>query len=143
MSRILGDAAPLPALDPMNREWFTRGAIVIQRCTACDAFQHPPEEICERCQHANLEWRECAGEGRIESVAVVHQGVHPGLKESVPYAVVVVSLDAAPGVHVIGNVVDAPPASVAIGQRVRAVFESAEAPDGTPLQIPQWELAGD
>jgi hypothetical protein len=127
----------------MNREWFTRGALAFQYCRDCSAFQHPPEEICTRCQGQNVEWRECAGAGRVESVAVVHQGVHPGLKESVPYSVVVVSIDAAPGVHAIGNVINCPPRNVEIGQRVRAVFESAEAADGTGLQIPQWELVAD
>lgn len=143
MSRHLGDRAPLPALDALNREWFTRGALVLQFCADCAAFQHPPEEICTRCQGTRLEWREVAGEGRVESVAVVHQGVHPGLKDAVPYAVVVVSIDAAPGVNAIGNAVNCPPANVAIGQRVRAVFEPAEAPDGTALQIPQWEIVAD
>jgi coenzyme F420-reducing hydrogenase gamma subunit len=40
-----------------------------------------------------------------------------------------------------GNVVGCPPEAVAIGQRVRAVFEEATDPaTGTKLRIPQWEL---
>ena len=64
-SRYLGDAALLPMLDPLNREWFTRGVIAIQRCSDCETFQHPPDEHCGTCQGAELHWRECAGEGRI------------------------------------------------------------------------------
>ena len=139
--RILGDRALRPALDPLNREWFTRGVVVVQVCAGCQAVQHPPEEVCGSCQHRQLGWRECSGEGRIESVAVVHQAVHPAFTESVPYAVVVVSLDDAPGVHAIGNVVNRPPDRDEIGQRVRAVFESVEATEHSEaLQIPQWEI---
>jgi uncharacterized OB-fold protein len=140
-SRVMGEAGLLPKLDPLNHEWFTRGVITIQRCSDCQAFQHPPDEICGTCQGDRLQWRECEGGGHIESVAVVHQAVHPAFKASVPYALVVVSLDDAPGVNVIGNVVDRRPQDVEIGQRVRAVFEQVDATDDCErLLIPVWEV---
>lgn len=140
-SRYMGEAALLPVLDPLNREWFTRGVITIQRCSDCQALQHPPDEICGACQGTNLEWRECAGGGRVESVVTVHQAVHPAFKASVPYVVVVVSLDDAPGINAIGNVVNRDPQDVAIGQPVRAVFEEIEATDDRErMLVPQWEV---
>jgi len=140
-TRAMGEAGLLPRLDPLNREWFTRGVITIQCCQACDRLQHPPEEVCGHCQSSELGWRECAGDGRIESVAVVHQAVHPAFKSAVPYAVVVVSLDDAPGINAIGNVVDRDPHEIAIGQRVRAVFEEIPATDGHErMLLPQWKI---
>lgn len=142
MTRLLGDDWVLPALDDFNRPWFTSGTIQLQACDDCGAFQQPPDELCGSCQGKQLSFRECPGEGRIESVAVVHQAVHPALKSAVPYAVVVVSIDAAPSVSVIGNVVGTAPAELRIGQRVRACFEECVSPEnGEALKIPLWEIA--
>jgi len=141
MSRHLGDSWLLPEIDDLNRAWFTRGSIAVQQCDDCQTLQHPPDELCCGCRGANLSFRECSGEGHIESLAIVHQAVHPGLKDALPYAVVVVSLDDAPGVHALGNVLNRKPSEIAIGQTVRAVFEEVEPADGGErLLIPQWEV---
>jgi len=132
----------LPSIDEVNRAWFTAGEITIQACESCGAMQHPPSDVCSSCQAMELGWRACSGAGRVESVAVVHHPVHPAFKDRVPYAVVVVSLDDAPGVNAVGNVLGCDPHDVSIGQKVRAVFEEITDPDdGTTLRIPQWELA--
>ena len=142
MARHLGDQWVLPALDPLNREWFTAGRLRIQRCDACGADQHPPEEVCASCQGTELRFRDCAGGGRVESAVVVRHAVHPLLAERVPYTVAVVSLDDAPGCHAIGNVVDAEPGELAIGQAVTAVFETVEdEASGETLRIPLWRKA--
>lgn len=142
MSRHLGDQWMLPELEPLNREWFTAGVLRLQRCGACGADQHPPEDVCGGCQSQDLGFRDCAGTGRVESAVVVHHAVHPALKERVPYAVVVVSLDDAPGCNAIGNVVDALPGEIEIGQAVTAVFETVEdEANGETLQIPLWKKA--
>lgn len=141
MSRHLGDDWLLPSLDDLNRSWFTSGEISIQLCKSCGELQHPPQEVCGSCQGFELDWHACSGEGRIESVAVVRHPLRPSLEEHVPYAVVVVSLADAPHVSAIGNVVDCAADEVAIGQKVRAVFERVDdAEAGEVLQIPQWEL---
>jgi uncharacterized OB-fold protein len=58
----------------------------------------------------------------------------------VPYAVVLVSLDDAPGVRLVGNVLNRAPDGVAIGDPVRVAFEETRDPDsGETLRIPQWE----
>lgn len=140
MTRILGDAWAVPALDDHNRAFFTVGRIVLRACADCGAVQHPPDEVCGGCQGTSFEDRESAGLGRVESVAVVHHPVTPALAEVGPYAVVVVSLDDVPGVHLVGNLRGTAPQAVEIGQAVRAVFERARGSDGEALLIPQWEL---
>ena len=140
MTRHLGQQWLLPALDPSNREWFTAGRLRVQRCDACGAHQHPPEEVCGSCQSHALSFRDAGATGRVESVAVVHHPVHPALQDHVPYAVAVVSLDDAPGAHAIGNVVGCDPHAVEIGEAVRVVFEVVEDGEaGETLRIPQWE----
>ena len=141
MTRVLGDDWLVPALDPDNRAFFTTGRITAQRCDACGAFQHPPEEMCGACQGVSLTFQECGDTGRVESVAVVHHPLHPDLAEHCPYAIVVVSVDGAPGVNLIGNVRNRAPHEVAIGQRVCAAFEEVADPEsGDTLRIPEWEV---
>lgn len=139
--RILGDDWLLPALDARNRDWFSAGRLALQTCSRCRAVQFPPEDACRSCGSFELGSRESAGVGRVESVAVVHHPVHPALRAHVPYAVVLVSLDDAPGVNLLGNVLNRPPDAIAIGERVRVAFEEVRDPDsGETLRIPQWEV---
>ena len=141
MSRHLGEHWTVPALDPQNRAWFTRGEIVVQACRDCGRDQHPPEELCGACQGADLEFRSRPGTGTVESFVVVHHAVHPGLADRVPYTVALVSLDGTEGASAIGNVVNRRFDAVEIGQRVRAVFETVTEPgSGEQMQIPQWEV---
>jgi hypothetical protein len=141
MARFLGDDWLLPALDERNRAWFTSGTLALQACARCGAAQFPPEDACRACGGFELGARESAGRGRVESVAVVHRAVHPALASRVPYAVVLVSLDDAPGVRLLGNVLNRTHDRVAIGDRVRVVFEEARDPEtGETLRIPQWEV---
>ncbi len=140
MTRLLGDDWLLPALDAKNRAWFTSGSLVLQACSRCAAVQFPPEDACRSCGSFELGARASAGLGRVESVVVVHHAVHPLLKPRVPYTVALVSLDDAAGVRLIGNVLNREPHAIAIGQRVRAVFEELRDPEsGETLRIPQWE----
>ena len=140
MTRFLGDDWLLPALDAKNRAWFTSGTLVLQACPHCAAVQFPPEDACRRCGSFELGTRASAGRGRVESVAVVHHAVHPLLRPHVPYAVALVALDDAPHVRLLGNVLNRPHDGVAIGDRVRVVFEEVTDPEsGETLRIPQWE----
>ena len=140
MARYLGDDFLLPTLTEYNEPFFTAGSIQIQFCQDCGHAQHPPDDICYACNGANLAFQACPGTGTVESCALVHHPIHPALKEHVPYVIAIISVDGAPGCNVQGNVVNCPADSVAIGQRVRAVFEEAEEPrTKQKLLIPQWE----
>lgn len=143
MRRVLGDRWPLPVIDDANRAFFTAGVLTLQRCRACGHVQHPPEEVCEACQETEFASFESTGRGRVESFSVVHYPVHPDLADQVPYVVVLVSVDDAPGLLITGNVAGASPEDVRIGEAVRVVFEEVIDPaSGTPLRIPQWEIVG-
>jgi uncharacterized OB-fold protein len=141
MPRYLGDDWLLPALDARNRAWFTSGELRLQRCQRCERVQFPPEDVCRACGSLEIGAQTCAGRGVVESVAVVHHAVHPALKSRVPYAVVLVALDDAPHVRLLGNVLNRSPGEIAIGARVTAVFEEVKDPEsGEALFIPQWEV---
>ncbi len=79
-----------------------------------------------------------AGDGTVHSFTVVHHSVSTALDASVPYVVVLVSLDAAPHLRVVGNLLDAPVEDVSIGMAVEAVWLERITEDGTKVLLPQW-----
>jgi uncharacterized OB-fold protein len=142
MTRVLGDDWMLPGVDALTKRFFTAGQLVFQQCARCGFVQHPPTDVCGACQSFEFGERASAGRGRIEAVTIAHYAVHPALKDRVPYAVVLVSIDDVPGVRVIGNIVNRAPHEVRVGQPARVCFEDAKDPQtGELLRIPQWEIA--
>ena len=140
-NRVLGENWLVPGLDHLNRAFFTTGKLMLQQCDACGNIQHPPEDVCRKCQGFSLGHFQSAGTGRVASVAVNHHPVHPGMKDVVPYAIVLVTVDDAPGILVVGNAVGAAPEDVRIGDAVRVVFERAhDTGNDVDLLIPQWDV---
>ncbi len=125
----------LPTLTPFNEAWFTSGAIVIQRCTSCATLQHPPEEICHACGAMAFDTATLAPTGTVYSYTVCHYAANSALAQSVPYTVVLVSLDDAPQIRIVGNMDGT---DVTIGMPVVATWEERTAEDGTAILLPQW-----
>lgn len=141
MKRVLGENWIVPGIDALNRAFFTSGKLMLQQCAKCSTIQHPPEEVCKTCRSFELGHFESAGKGRVASVAVNHHPIHPGMRGVVPFAIVLVTPDDAPGIFVVGNAVGVPPEQVRIGDAVRVVFEEArDEKAGIDLAIPQWEV---
>jgi len=84
--------------------------------------------------------RVLAPRGTIYSYTVVHHPTTNALSASVPYVVVLVSVDEEPNVRVVGNLVDAAPTEARIGLPVEAVWDERRADDGTVILLPQWRL---
>jgi uncharacterized OB-fold protein len=124
----------LPDVTPTNEAWFTTGALAIQHCDDCGALQHPPEEACHVCGGMAFSVEVLAPHGTIHSYTVVHYPANPALAESVPYTVVLVSLDDAPHIRVVGDI----DGDVEIGMPVEAWWDEREADDGTIIRLPRW-----
>jgi uncharacterized OB-fold protein len=121
-----GLPAPMPESDGLDTPYWQgtrRGALLVQRCTPCGAWQWGPEWICHRCLSFDLTWREVAGRGRIYSWERPWHPVHPALVGRGPYIVVLVELPDAGNVRMLGNLLGDPAQSVAIGAAVEAAFE--------------------
>jgi len=141
MSRYLPAEWALPAIDKFNADFFTSGRLMIQECASCGHLQHPPEEACGECQSMEFKGREASGSGTIYSYIIPHHAPSPILADRVPYVIALVSLDDYPQIRVIGNVLNADPDKVAIGQKVRVTFEKVDDPHSeAELLLPQWEL---
>jgi uncharacterized OB-fold protein len=96
-------------------EHCARRELRIQRCTACGRFQHPPLPGCRHCAATALDWIHVGGCGTVFSYTIVHHPVLPTLADAVPYNVVSVALDDAPGVRLVSNVLDAAPETIRVG----------------------------
>ena len=130
---------PLPLPD-QESEGFWEGAkqheLRVQRCSSCQAFRHPPRRHCPSCHSEESEWVRTNGRGRIYGWVEIFQSVLPAWAEDVPYNVVEVELDDAPGVVVTGNVADVGEDGVTVGMPVEVIFDDVS----EEISIPRWRL---
>ncbi len=122
--------------------------LVVRKCKACGLVRYPATHACPWCMELGWTWQEVSGRGTIHSYEIVVHAIQPGFKELTPYAVVLVELDEQRGqptpdeaLRIIGNLVrpDFTPeaeASVAIGKRVRVVFQDL----ADHMALPQFTL---
>ena len=118
LASISPDATTAPFWDACRRR-----ELRLQRCTECGAFRQPPSPGCARCGSAHSDWPLLSGRGSVFSYTIVHHAAVPPLAGEVPYDVVVVELDDAPGARLISNLLDVAPEQVAVGMRVEVAWE--------------------
>ncbi len=113
------------------------GRLLVQRCSHCGAWRHPPSPICPDCLADAHEWLPVCGRGTVYTFTVVHEA-RRGWEKLTPYVVAVIALDEGP--HMLSNVVNIAPDSVAIGMPVEVIF--AELDGTTKLPLFQAARAG-
>lgn len=120
-------AAPLPNVDYLEHQPFWEAArqqrLVVQKCGQCGTLRFPPRPACGKCGSMEHAWVEVGGRAALFSWTVTHVAMNPAFASLVPYAVAVVELADAPGVRMLGRVVEAAPAQLRTGMAMRAVFE--------------------
>ncbi|MBS2545998.1 OB-fold domain-containing protein [Catenulispora sp. NL8] len=72
-------------------EGVAKGAVLIQKCTACGSLRHPPSPMCPECQ--SLDWTtvKATGHATLHSYTICHHPLPPW--EEGPYAVVLIDLE--------------------------------------------------
>ena len=131
---------PAPSPDGLGAEFWEAARaheLVVQRCKACRAWQWGPEFVCNACHSFDLGYEKVSGRGRIYSWERAWYPVHPALKDSLPYLVVLVELPDAGDVRMVGNLLGDPKEPVAIGAEVEAVFEDHDDAE-KPYTLVQW-----
>ncbi|RLA16074.1 MAG: DNA-binding protein [Gammaproteobacteria bacterium] len=131
---------PIPSTEGLSAEFWAatlEHRLMIQRCIDCRHWQWGPEIICRACGSESLGYEQVEPEGEIYSWQRCWYPVHPALKETVPYLVVIVELAGAEGVRMIGNLVGDGQQKLAVGDRVTAVFE--DHPGDDPYTLAQWQ----
>jgi acetyl-CoA acetyltransferase/uncharacterized OB-fold protein len=117
-------ARPLPQPTIASEAFWTSGAdgqLRIARCASCGRHHHPPQPICPRCRSADVSMAPVSGRATVAGFTVNHQQWLPTFPP--PYVVAVVAIDEDPSARLTTNIVGCDPVDVAIGMRVRVVFE--------------------
>ena len=133
---------PQPRVTELNRRYWdgiNAGQLVLQHCLnhACRRVIFYPRVCCPYCQHAELEWREADGTGRVISHSTIHRTHHDGFNGEAPYVFAAVEL--AEGVLVYAQVPGAPiDGQSLIGRAVTADF----VPHGPNRRMLVFRLAG-
>jgi uncharacterized protein len=98
------------------------GELRLPQCGACGRFQWYPIPGTPHCPSAPLTWTTVPPTGTVFSFTVVRRPFLPGAtRADVPVTSVLVDLDGAPGMRLVGMLGDGGPAP-RIGMRVEASF---------------------
>lgn len=68
------------------------GALALQRCQDCQAWQYPPREACHRCLSLRLKWTPHEGRGWLLSDTVLHHSNDLYYRERLPWRLGMVQL---------------------------------------------------
>lgn len=88
---------PVAEPDVTTQPWWdaTREhRLLIQRCDACEAYQHYPRAVCTACGAETLSFVEVSGRGTVYSFTVVQRAPHEAFTP--PYTVALVRLAEGP-----------------------------------------------
>ncbi|WP_217576837.1 Zn-ribbon domain-containing OB-fold protein [Streptomyces sp. GbtcB7] len=129
---------PLAAVhrDPVTETFFdftARSTFPVLRCRACGKHSGPKEQQCWACACTDLEPRAAAGGARLVSWSVTHTRPQTG-EEPARTVLAVAELDEGPWWW--SQLLDADPAALAVGQRLRIDFERPEGGEAVPVFRP-------
>jgi uncharacterized OB-fold protein len=139
MVRVVGDTAArlAPVQDDVDTAGFWEAArrheLAVCACRDCDTVLHMPRSRCRACGSWRVGWRALSGRGRLFSWTTVEHQVHPAYP--VPYTLVLVEAEDAPGARFVGSLPGRPPLTA--GQPMRVWFEEV----GDGVVLPQWAPA--
>jgi uncharacterized OB-fold protein len=114
----------LPLITPQNEFFWRAGAtgkLRFMRCQACGHYIHPPLPICPQCRSRSVRDEPVSGKGAVLTYTVNRQVWELGLEA--PYVIAIIGLDEQSGLRLTTNIVNCAIGNVAIGMRVRVLFE--------------------
>lgn len=126
----------LPIPDELTRFfWDAAGhhKLMIQRCSDCGTYQHPPEPVCHSCLSLDLGAAEVSGRGTLYSYAMARQSFHPSFADRLPFCIAVVELDDQPGLKLLTNIIEPPADGVAVGDPVEVCFSDLDGEIALPV----------
>jgi len=130
----------LPRPDRDSSPWWAalaRRELQVQRCDNCGRLRWPARALCNACHHVDATWIQVTGRGRVVSWTVNHRAAP---EVSVPYVVLLVSLDEQDDIHIPGFF-DGPGdgTGLTIGAAVAAGFEKIADYTGSATLL-RWRL---
>lgn len=132
--RAISDVLPDVQWAPAAPFWAAcaRHELRFPRCRQCGRYQWYPRDLCGACHGDEFDWAEITPAGTVYSYTVVRRAFLPGSLHAVPFTVLQVQFDAAPGVTLLTNLADECDApSVRVGSRVVIEFTEVSSATGT------------
>ncbi len=129
---------PIPEADELWRPFFDgarNGALMVQRCQACESYLAPGTTRCTECWSESLEWVQASGQGTLFTYSIVHHIGHPGFRDEVPYVIAVVELEEGPRLNT--NILRSDDTELKVGMAVEVVFEALS----DEISIPKFRPA--
>jgi uncharacterized protein len=117
---------PLPKPDEVSRFFWDGCAehrLLIQRCTQCGHYNHPPRLVCPVCLSTKLVPEEISGRGVVDTFTIPLQPYDGYYAAHVPYTLAVVELVEQKHLKMVTNIVDIDPDDVRIGLPVEVAFK--------------------
>jgi len=114
---------PKPLLDNWNKPFWAacaEGRLTLQRCKATGKCFFPPAPVSPFTGRPEWEWITASGRGTLWSFVVFHQSYFPGMRDELPYPVVMVKLDEGP--YLLTNIEGLAPEDLKIGMRMAVRF---------------------
>jgi uncharacterized OB-fold protein len=132
------DPFPLEAADFTKlSEFYARlgqGRLSTTQCTRCGRSAWPPRGFCPECAGDAMTWIDLPAEGTVHAFTVQETGLPAGFTGPRVFAIVKLG-----GHRVFTILLDADPAGVAIGQRVRLTPLAVDPdPKGNPRWLPAF-----
>lgn len=130
---------PIPIPDDLTRPFWAAAKewrLVVQRCTACGYYNHPPRNVCDACLAQDFRFEQVSGAGRIHSFTVMHQRDVPGFESEAPFINIVIELEEQPMLLMVSSLPVSDRERVRIGAPVKVDFEDR----GNDVIVPQFRL---
>jgi hypothetical protein len=115
---------PVPLPGPISQPFFDgtkRHELMLIRCSSCGAHRLAERPSCPECWSDDYEWVRGSGRGTVYTYAIMHQQLHPGFADEIPYNVAVIELEEGP--RIVSNVVECENANLHVGLPVEVVFD--------------------
>jgi uncharacterized OB-fold protein len=98
------------------------GFLSFPYCGDCGRFHWYPMTYCPHCRSDIISWQRSTGKGRIFTWTIVHRAFAEDFAGQLPYTLVLLEFDDAPGVRLVSQLIDSDRAGLAIGAAVEPVF---------------------
>lgn len=131
---------PIPVPNEWTKPFWDNAKqqkLTMQRCQSCGKFQHPPYPTCTNCVSVDLKFEPVEGKGKIYAYTLMYHTGDKRFVAAVPYASIIVELDAAPGALMAGNLLDVPYTEAKVGRRVEVTWQKLN----DDFTLPQFRLA--
>ncbi|RFO96014.1 acyl dehydratase [Rhodoferax lacus] len=115
---------PLPHATPISApywEGLKAHEVRLQQCEDHGHWLFFPRSHCPTCGSRRLAWRQVSGLGTLYTFTVARVPTLPEFSDEMPQLLAVVELDE--GVHINTTLVGVDPAQLAVGMRLRPVFD--------------------